>query len=452
MRTGLKVALSSIGLLAVASYASGITPNYISSAPAMLTGLGAMLTCSAKYVSGIDAVQNKKDLTTYSPFLAEVDISYDDAAKRVSATVFDMKTTYAQYRDGLGCALEIGDTSALDEIEVPAIEAAPDTLWPLGDKVAAPHAAVQQTLDDIMQADNAVGLQTRALLVAKGGKVIAESYAAGFDSDSKLIGWSMSKSFNALMVGNMEMRGLIVPSHKPVFDEWADDERATISLDDMLHMASGLDLSEVYDPGTAVTSMLFTEHSGSSVGLKVGLVNEPGTHYDYSSGTTNLLAQLVFDRAGGTVQASIDNLHQHFVQPMGLQNFVLETDPSGVFLGSSFMMASARDWARMGQLMLNGGELNDQRIVTEEWVARAVTPNHTENKRSYGYQFWLNRGDAAPRWPDLPSDAYAALGSREQVTMTIPSEDMVIVRLGWSLDSTYPTSENFARIVKATKS
>ena len=119
----------------------------------------------------------------------------------------------------------------------------------------------------------------------------------------------MSKSFNALLVGNLEMRGLLDPAQKPLFTEWAEDARADISLDDMLHMASGLDLPEIYQPGTAVTSMLFTSHDSTEVGLGVELVAAPGTRYQYSSGSCNVLSQIIQDKVSGSFLHSIHNLH-----------------------------------------------------------------------------------------------------------------------------------------------
>lgn len=447
MRLGLKITAGVVGILAAASYATGLTPAYVANAPTMLTGFGAMVACSAKYVSGINAKQNLSDIGSYSPLLANLEVTYDDSARRVEAGFLGLKTTSAQYREGLGCALDIGDTTSLDRAKIPPMLAKSNALWPRGNTVHASGGVAQALLEEILAADNDAGLQTRALLVAKGGQLVAEVYAPGFDHTSKLLGWSMAKSFNALMVGNMEMRGLIDPAKKPVFAEWADDERAHISLDDMLHMASGLDLPEVYEPGEAVTEMLFTAHSGADIGLAAGVVADPGTHWGYSSGTSLLLSKLVYDRAGGTLDDTLADLSTHFIAPMGLTDFVLQTDPSGVFLGSSFMLASARDWARMGQVMLNGGTLNGHRIVTEDWVKRALTPNATTNKKAYGYQFWLNRGDSTPRWPGLPADSYAALGSRDQQVMIIPSKDTVIVRLGWSPDGKYPISKNFTQIL-----
>jgi CubicO group peptidase (beta-lactamase class C family) len=133
---------------------------------------------------------------------------------------------------------------------------------------------------------------------------------------------------------------------------------------------------------------------------------------------------------------------------MGFQHAVFETDASGVFMGSSYFYASARDRARMGQLMLNGGVLNGHRLVTEAWVALATSPNQSENDKAYGYQWWLNRGNESLRFPELPEDVYYANGNRQQLVMVFPSQQAVIVRLGWT-SGRYPVADNFARILDA---
>jgi CubicO group peptidase (beta-lactamase class C family) len=130
---------------------------------------------------------------------------------------------------------------------------------------------------------------------------------------------------------------------------------------------------------------------------------------------------------------------------MGVTGLTYEMDPSGLFVGSSYLYATARDWARFGQLMLNGGEINGARLVTEDFVARSVEPNSSENERAYGYQWWLNRGDGKLRWPSLPLNAYAAMGNRDQRVTVLPDEDIVIVRLGWSAKE-YIDNRNFSEI------
>jgi hypothetical protein len=133
---------------------------------------------------------------------------------------------------------------------------------------------------------------------------------------------------------------------------------------------------------------------------------------------------------------------------MGINNAVFETDASGGFVGSSYWYATARDWARIGYLILNNGVINDHRIVGQDFIAEAVSPNSSRNDRAYGYQFWLNRGNDRLTWPHLPDDAVAAEGDREQRVVVIPSEDLVIVRIGWS-KGPYPTDANFSEIVAA---
>ena len=131
-----------------------------------------------------------------------------------------------------------------------------------------------------------------------------------------------------------------------------------------------------------------------------------------------------------------------------MRNTIPEPDASGVFVGSSFVYAPARDWARFGQLLLAGGQINGRRVLSADWVKRATQPNRSENDRRYGYQLWLNEGGSKPWWPSLPRSAYAMQGNRSQSVMILPEQDTVIVRLGWTATE-YPADANFARIVAA---
>jgi len=299
----------------------------------------------------------------------------------------------------------------------------------------------------MLAADNAAGLNTRALLLVHKGEIKAEAYGQAMNAESRLLGWSMAKSLNSIMLGNLEMRGLIDLGSAPGFDAWSDDGRANIVISDMLTMTEGLKFSEQYNPGDDATAMLFTSASTSDYVLDMPLAAVPGSRFNYSSGTANLLARLYTEILGSPQQA-YDDYRLHIFAPLGFQHAVFETDASGVFVGSSFFYASARDWARMGQLMLNGGELNGVRIVTQDWVARATQPNSSDNDRAYGYQWWLNRGNERLRFAELPEDMYYASGNRQQLVAVVPSADAVIVRLGWTAGR-YPVSENFGAILEA---
>jgi CubicO group peptidase (beta-lactamase class C family) len=306
---------------------------------------------------------------------------------------------------------------------------------------------LQRSLDQLLDTDNRAGLETRALLVVGAGAILAESYATGFDAATPLLGWSMGKSLTSIMLGQLEYRGELDVQSRQLFPEWGGDERADISIENLLQMSSGLDFDETYAPGSDSTEMLFTAHSASEVARASPLLHPPGEYFYYSSGTTNMLAQLWFDRVGGSTQQAVEQLQRQILAPLGMAATIFEPDPSGVFVGSSYIYASARDWARLGLLMLNEGELNGTRLLSQAWVARARAPNTSGNDPRYGYQFWLNRGGEELRWPALPEDAYAMSGNRHQTVMIVPSRKVVLVRLGWTAGS-YPMAENFSALLQ----
>ena len=423
----------------------GITPNFIYYGPGVATGIGSKLLCSAEYVIGNSREQAFEDLVQYSPILSQISFSYDEQNKTVTTDLFGLQRKTASYIEGLGCAVDYDGYDQRQEITIRSTRpsAAP---WPAGDGVGARNPDVQSLLESIVEQDNAAGYNTRALLVVSDGRIIGEVYGQQMTEESPLLGWSMAKSLNSIMLGNLEMRGLIDLTADTGFENWRSDERSTIRIEDLLQMADGLAFSEQYNPGDDATAMLFTAASSSDYVLEMPLAAEPGTRFNYSSGTANILSRLYTDTLGGP-QAAYDNFIEHIFMPMRFQDAVFETDASGVFMGSSYFYASARDWARMGLLMLNGGEINGQRLVTEEWVARATTPNTTDNDKAYGYQWWLNRGNERLRFPNLPEDMYYANGNRQQSVMVIPSRDAIVVRLGWTAGR-YPLGGHVERILE----
>lgn len=432
-------------LLGVASLV-GFPPSYLMAAPGVATGIGSKLLCSARYVSGFSQQQSFDDLVQYSGILQELTVEYDEAQKSVTTSLFGLSEKTANYIPNIGCAIDysgFNQRASLLTEQVPASDAA----WPAGDTVGAADSDMERLLERVLATDNEEGFNTRALLVAHRGKVIAEAYGQGADADTPLLGWSMAKSLTAIMLANLEYRGTLDLDAAPEFELWAGDERSQIRISDMLTMTDGLAFSEEYNPGDDATAMLFTEPSSSAFVMDKAALHEPGSRFNYSSGTANLLARIYFEKAGGN-QGNYDAYMESIHQSLAFQNAIFEVDASGVFMGSSYLYASARDWARIGQLMLNGGTINGQRIMTEDWVGRATTPNTSENQRAYGYQWWLNRGNEELRWSDIPADAYSAQGNRQQYLMVIPSLDLVIVRLGWTAGG-YPVNETFSEIIRS---
>ncbi len=436
-------------LLIAAMFANGITPAYIISAPGVASGMGAKLLCSARYVSGFSQQQAFADLVQYSAILDRLDVEYNEEARTVSTSFFGFAPTTATYVEGLGCANDYDAYPQRSELSVTTLPVL-TSRWPHGDRVDSIDSALQSLTDSLIAQDNSANLDTRALLVVHQGNIVAESYAQGATSSTPLLGWSMAKSLMSVMIGNLEYRGLLSADEPAGFVQWQDDERREISIRQLLTMTDGLDFSEEYNPGDDATAMLFTEASASDYALARGLAEEPGTQFNYSSGTANILSRLYFDKTGATLADSLRDYRTQIAVPLSFQHGIFETDASGVLMGSSYLYASARDWARLGQLMLNKGVLNGARVVSEDWVAESVQPNSSVNSRAYGYQWWLNADGSgeAVRWPNLPVDAYSAQGNRQQFVMIIPSTDTVIVRLGWT-SGAYPASSRFAQIVQA---
>ncbi len=437
------VSLFSVAL-ALAYFVAGYSPVYLYNAPTIATGIGARLACSMHYVTGYEEDRTAEDIEVYSPILSALDYQYDDVNKSVSASLLGIKTRSATFLPGIGCALDYSQTNHRATIDWPNTNT-PEASWPKGNGITSINPVIQEKLDSLLKADNNAGHDTRALVVVHDGAIVAETYADGIDANTQLLGWSMTKSVNALVLGHLEMLGKIDIKESGFFPEWQGDNRSNITVEDLLHMADGLDYSETYDPGQPAVTMLFDSPDVANFMLKRKLINQPGSYYEYSSGTANLISYLIQQRIEGDVRADAYWLAGEFFNPLGIDSAIYETDPSGLFMGSSYLYATARDWAKVGQLMLNGGQINGKRLVTEDFIKRALTPNNTVNKPDYGYQWWLNRGAKEKRWPDLPANAYAAMGNREQRVMVIPNKKLVIVRLGWSADD-YPDSENFNQI------
>lgn len=400
------------------------------------TGLAAKIGCSTHFLSGFTDDRIRGDLLSYSPVAKLVNLTFNQST--ATANLFGLAHTTATFRPGLGCTLDIGDTTALDKLVVAPVDR--DTTIEI-----AINLPIQRALDRILGDDEMGQLQTRALIVMHDGKLIAESYGQGITADTPLHGWSMGKSVTAMLVGRLQTLGRLPVDDQPVFAAWTHDKRANIRLRHLLQMSSGLHFDETYAPGSDATRMLFIDHSPVTAPLAGVSEREPGTHFSYSSGTTNLIMQHL-RRTLGDSQALLDFWNEQLRRPLALADTTFEPGPDGLLVGSSYIYASGRDWARLGQLMLQRGQWNGQTLIDADWIDAATAPNLSTNERAYGYQFWLNRGDDRLRWPRIPADAYAMEGNRAQTVMIVPSRNVVLVRLGWTAGQ-YDVDDRFGMLL-----
>ncbi|MHA7899010.1 MAG: serine hydrolase domain-containing protein [Henriciella sp.] len=273
--------------------------------------------------------------------------------------------------------------------------------------------------------------ETHAFLAVQGGEIVLERYAEGRDQSTTFPSWSKAKSITQALIGVLVGDGQIdihAPANVP---EWQgdDDPRRAITLDQLLRMSSGLKFSEDYvDAGVSdVIEMLFGAGAEDVAAYAAAreLEHEPDTVWNYSSGTSNIIARLAGAALGHSSEAFEDWMFEVLLTPIGMRSAQPKFDKAGTFIGSSFCYATARDFARFGLLYLRDGVWDGTRLLPAGWVdyARTPTPTPPEEPMGYGAHWWL--GMAGP-------DSFSANGYEGQFTVCVPSLDLVMVRHGKS--------------------
>jgi CubicO group peptidase (beta-lactamase class C family) len=244
---------------------------------------------------------------------------------------------------------------------------------------------------------------------------------------TRFLSWSVAKSFTNALAGLMVGDGRLSVQQQSVLKEWREDERSAITLENLLRMESGLAWNEDYGNRSDVTLMLYGHADFAGFALSQKLLHKPGTHWYYSSGTTNIV-NLVMRRCFTTDTAYWAYTRNRLFTKTGMPDAIFETDATGTHAGSSYVYATARDYGRFGLLYLNDGVFNGERILPEGWVKFTTTPAGSSGG-AYGAFFWLNRGG---RYPDAPKDMFSCNGHDGQQIFILPSKDLVIVVLGYS--------------------
>lgn len=286
--------------------------------------------------------------------------------------------------------------------------------------------------------------RTRSIIVIYKNKIIAEKYADGFNKNSRILGWSMTKSITGTLFGILQKQGKFDIMKPAPIAEWKSDERSKITTNDLLHMNSGLEWEEDYGKISDVTKMLFQDEDMSKAQIDKPLVGKPNNTWNYSSGTTNLLSGIL-RKQFKTHQEYLDFWYTNLLDKIGMNSAIIETDMAGNFVGSSYGWATTRDWAKFGLLYLHKGNWNGEQLFDESWAKYVATPTITSNG-NYGAQFWLNAGG---RFPNVPKDMFFASGFQGQMVAVFPSNDLVIVRMGLKEDPEFDFNGLLSGIVSS---
>lgn len=409
-----------LGLLAVLLVAGVAGYWYARPLLVTATGYAAHSACAMEAFAGTGPDLPSNPLVPYLRFDAD-----EDGAR--STLMGLLAGQRAWYTEGYGCTIaeSAPELPAAVAVEPNALTAAetPDVDPAVADALAAAFG------DDLDQAGKSA-LGTRAVVVLQDGEVVAERYADGFDASTPQLGWSMAKSVTNLLVGRLAQQDLVDIADTGLRDEWTD-ARADISVDDLMRMTSGLAWDETYDLGTPITRMLYLEKDMAGYVASQELDHPVGEYQQYSSGSTTLLCSVLSD----ITDTGAELPGRELFAPLGMSSAVWEPDAAGTPVCGSYLWASPRDWATLGQFALQDGVWNDERLLPEGWMEQStrVLPVSASDEVSYAAGWRANvTADGTIAESALPEDTYWATGHDGQRLYVVPSANLVVVRLGFS--------------------
>jgi CubicO group peptidase (beta-lactamase class C family) len=320
-----------------------------------------------------------------------------------------------------------------------------EALAAVTEEPGAPTKALARAADELFTLD---GLgETRALLVYHDGKLAVERYAPGYDENTRFVSWSMAKTVTAVLIGMLVADGQLRLDAPAPVERWqrTGDPRAEITLRHLLQMRAGLEHTEAGDPPyeSGEVRMLFLDGRDDMADYATAqpLEAEPGERFEYSSNTTVILADIaaraLTDSEDPEVRrkAVADYLDARLFSPLGMTSVVPEFDRSGTLIGGSLIHATARDWAKFGEMLRNKGAHRGEQLVPRAWVEEMIEPSPASPH--YGLQTWLNRplseGEEHPLFPNrAPHSAFSLIGHMGQYVFVSPTQKLTVVRLGHS--------------------
>ncbi|MDZ7588960.1 MAG: serine hydrolase [Parasphingorhabdus sp.] len=309
------------------------------------------------------------------------------------------------------------------------------------------YTAIAPLFDDPEMAE------TRALIVMKDGRIIAERYARPYHENTRFISWSMAKTITATLIGFLVSDGRLVLDDPAPVPAWQrpGDPRGLITLRQLLQMSSGLDHEEtgevegrsIYDADTS--KLLFLEGAGDMAAYAEArpLEAPPGSMFEYSTATSVILADIMTRVLTSSDDPTIRRdaawrfMRGRLFEPMGMDSAYPEFDAHGTFIGGSIFSATARDYAKFGEFLRNRGARKGAQHLPVSWFAFML--KSSPNDAAYGAHVWLNQRRPEGRnpvlFPDIgPPGIFAALGHLGQYVIVSPRQRLTIVRLGKTQD------------------
>lgn len=420
------------------------------------TGSTSQGLCEAAFVSHVDPdrVFREQHAPQMRGLAWAVHRHVDRTRREARASVLGAFGARAAFRPGLGCLLVHGDGPVP---EAAGFEPAP-IASPYPDRVVgSDDPAIRAAIDRAFaEPDPAHPRNTKAVVVLHDGRLIAERYAPGYGPDTPIWAHSLTKSLSHALIGILVREGKLRLDQPAPIPAWrrVGDPHGAVTVDQLLRMDSGLPFDETDGVVNPLTRMAFLTRDMAGYAAGTPLAHPPGTHWAYGNLDYMLLGRVVTDAAGGSAVDAERFARRELFAPLGMAHTVIQTDATGSLAGFGGSYGTARDFARFGQLYLDDGVVDGRRILPEGWVAYS----HSQTlDTGYGAGFWLNikHDTRVPVWnapwgmPQLPRDMYYARGAFGQYVVIVPSEKLVVVRMGISLDYGDHTGDLVAAIIQA---
>ena len=413
------------------------------------SGYSSKIICSAGALSGRPAeeVLEIDVQAPGSPLLKAFTVQTDPARGRITAAFLRfIAPATAESRPGLGCTLAPDGTLTAQTAPPPPGPSTSTAAWPEGEGTAPADPALAAILAD----DALAGPGMRAIVVVRDGRIVAERYTRGFDAQTPQLGWSMTKSVTAALAGTVIDAGLLTLDQDHLLPEWEGDDRATITLAQLLSMSSGLRFNEDYGDVSDVTRMLYLEPDMAKFAASQPLDNAPGSTFSYATGTSVIVSRIwqnaVGDKALGWPRTAL-------FDPLGMGSAVMETDAAGTFVAGSYLYATPRDWARFGLMMLQQGAWQGRHVLSPDFAAMMAAKSAADPVYGQGMVWQEGPGDEVPGADlayGLPDDTFWFLGHDGQSTAVVPSAGLVVVRMGLTpSDRGYRPQNLVAALIKA---
>jgi len=325
----------------------------------------------------------------------------------------------------------------------PALPPLPEAaMAAVGPNPGAPREALARAVDNLFTAEG-VG-ETRAVIVLHGGEIVAERYADGFTAETRFLGWSMSKTVTAVMIGMLVADGRLRLDDSPPIPRWQrpGDPRGDITLRQLLQMRSGLRHNENQGPPEDwdTTHLMYLEGRDDMARWAESqpLAAEPGRSFTYSTASSIILADiaarlLAEEQNPDSRRLAVEELlRARIFVPLGMVSAMAEYDAAGTMIGGSLIHANARDWGKFGEFLRHSGSKRGAQLVPRGWIEFMKRPS--PRAQDYGAHLWLNRPDAAGRgilFPDRGPDSLVGMvGHLGQYVLVSPKQKLTVVRLG----------------------